>query len=147
VLHVFDASIYFGGMAAMTLPILVVDHDPQTCALMAKLLLARGYHVDVALNGRTALQFIEQNRHGVAIIRYQMPGMNGVDLFRRMRQARPGLSGVFLTGITTIDPVYPATEAGVLRVVSKPADFEDLLPILKDRLHSVDELPASIEAS
>ena len=129
----------------MTLPILVVDHDPQTCALMANLLLARGYHVDVALNGRAALQFIEQKRHGIAIIRYQMPGMNGVDLFRRMRQARPGLAGVFLTGVMTIDAVYPATEAGVLRVVSKPADFEDLLPILKDRLHSVDDPPASID--
>jgi DNA-binding NtrC family response regulator len=67
-----------------------------------------------------------------------MPGMNGVDLFRRMRRVRPELAAVFLTGAMTIDPVYPATEAGVLRVVSKPADFEELLPILKDRLHSVD---------
>jgi CheY-like chemotaxis protein len=57
-------------MAAMSRPILVVDHDAQACAVMSRLLLARGYHVDVALNGRTALQFIEQNRHGVAIIRY-----------------------------------------------------------------------------
>lgn len=120
------------------LPILVVDDDPETCALMASLLSARGYQVDVAQNGRTALQLVEQKRYGIAIINYQMPGMNGVDLFRRMRLARPELACVFLTGRMTVDVVYPAIEAGVLRVFSKPTDFQQLLPILKDRLNPAD---------
>ena len=49
-----------------------------------------------------------------------------------MRQIHPDLAGVFLTGYTTIDVVYSAIEAGVLRVLAKPVDFAELLPIIEE---------------
>ena len=105
--------------------------------MMAKLLSAWGYETDVAHNGPEALERIEHKQYGLAIIDYQMPGMNGVDLFRLMRQRRPDLTGVFLTGYTTIDVVYPAIEAGILHVLPKPADFQELIPIIEEHLGSV----------
>jgi CheY-like chemotaxis protein len=123
-------------IAMMKPPILVVDDEPDACTMLAKLLSALGYRADVAHDGRAALQMIEQNQYGLAIIDYQMPGMNGVDLFRRMRRARPDLAGIFLTGYTTIDVVYPAIEAGVLRVFSKPPDFKELIPLIEEHLGS-----------
>ena len=62
--------------------------------------------------------------------------MNGVELFRRLREMRPDLAAVFLTGYPTIDVVYPAIEAGIVRVLSKPADFQELVPILEEYLGS-----------
>lgn len=121
----------------MLLPILVVDDQPDTCNLMAKLLSSFGYSVDVAYDGRTALQKVDQREYGLAILDYEMPGMNGVDLFRRIRLARPTLAAVFVTGHTTIDVVFPAIEAGVLHVMAKPADFEELLPIVEEHLSGV----------
>jgi DNA-binding NtrC family response regulator len=88
----------------------------------------------VAQDGEAALRLIEDRHYGMAIIDYRMPGMNGVELFRRMREMRPQMAAVFLTGYPTIDVVYPAIEAGVLRVLSKPADFEQLLPIVEEHL-------------
>jgi CheY-like chemotaxis protein len=121
----------------MNLPILLVDDDRDTCDVMVKLLSAWGCHTDVAYDGQAALQLVEQKQFGVAIIDYLLPGMNGVELFRRMRQLQPDIAGVFLTGFTTIDVVYPAIEAGILHVMSKPADFKELLPILKGHLATV----------
>lgn len=118
----------------MQLPILVVDDEPDACNLMAKLLSAFGYSVDVAYDGRSALKLVDQRKYGLAILDYEMPGMNGVDLFRRIRRARPSMAAVFVTGHTTIDVVFPAIEAGVLRVISKPADFKELLPIVQGHL-------------
>lgn len=118
----------------MRLAVLVVDDNEDACAMMAKLLRALGYDVDTAYDGPSALQLIERKRYGIAIIDYQMPGMNGVDLFRRIRIARPELAGVFLTGHTTINVVSPAIEAGVLRVLAKPVDFEELIPIIEDHI-------------
>jgi CheY-like chemotaxis protein len=118
----------------MKLAVLVVDDNQDACAMMAKLLRAFGYEVDTANDGPSALQLIERKRYGIAIIDYQMPGMNGVDLFRRIRVARPDLAGVFLTGHTTINVVSPAIEAGVLRVLAKPVDFEELIPIIEDHI-------------
>jgi DNA-binding NtrC family response regulator len=121
----------------MKLPILLVDDSRNSCDTMAKLLSAWGYQPDVAYDGPTALQLIEQKRYGVAIIDYLLPGMNGVELFRRMRQLQPGIAGVFLTGFTTIDVVYPAIEAGILHVMSKPVDFKELIPIIEEHVATV----------
>jgi DNA-binding NtrC family response regulator len=119
------------------LPILIVDDNQDACAMMAKLLSAFGYQADVAYEGGTALKLVEQTEYGIAIIDYLMPGMNGVDLFREMRNVRPDLAGVFLTGHTTIDVVYPAIQAGILRILPKPADFEELIPIIEEHMGSV----------
>jgi len=120
----------------MTLPILIVDDDIDAGDMMAKLLTACGYESDVARDGFTALDLIEDKKFGIAIIDYRMPGMNGVELFRRMREKHPEMAAIFLTGYTTIDVVYPAIEAGVLRVLSKPADFQELVPLLEGHLGS-----------
>jgi DNA-binding NtrC family response regulator len=116
------------------LPILIVDDEADACNLMAKLLLALGYQADAAQDGRTALRLVDCRRYGLAILDYEMPGMNGVDLFRRIRRARPDLAAVFVTGHTTIDVVFPAIEAGILRIFPKPVDFKELIPVLEEHL-------------
>ena len=116
------------------LPILIVDDNRDACSMLSRLLSAFGYESNVAYDGRTALTMVAQQDYGIAIIDYQMPGLNGVDLYRQMRDLRPDLAAVFVTGHTTIDVVYPAIEAGVLRVLSKPVDFQELVPILEEHL-------------
>jgi len=116
----------------MTHSILLVDDNPDACATAAKLLWTWEYQADIALDGFTALDLVEKHPYALAIIDYQMPGMNGVELFRRMQRIRPAIKGIFLTGHTTLDVVYPAIEAGILRVLPKPVDFEELLPLIEE---------------
>jgi CheY-like chemotaxis protein len=128
--------IIFCEVLLMTkLPILVVDDDRDGGAMMAKLISAFGYDAMVAHNGPTALDLAEKRQFGIAIIDYRMPGMNGVELFRQLRTIRPDLAAIFLTGYPTIDVVYPAIEAGILRVLSKPADFQELMPLINEHLN------------
>jgi DNA-binding NtrC family response regulator len=61
-----------------------------------------------------------------------MPGMNGIELFHQMHRVRPELPGIFLTGFTTIDVVYPAITEGILRFVSKPLDFDELKSVVDE---------------
>jgi DNA-binding NtrC family response regulator len=116
----------------MAFPILLVDDDPDTCTVVATLLRAWRYEADVAYDGQTALALVDQKPYGLAIIDYRLPGMDGVELFRRMRQRRPDIAGVFMTGYTTIDVVYPAIESGILRVLTKPVDFHELKPLIEE---------------
>src|SRR6476659_5210912 len=116
----------------MSLPILIVDDNPDACEMAAKMIHWSGdYQTATANDAYAALDLVKEHPFALAIIDYKMPGMNGVELFRRMRQIRPDMKGVFLTGYTTIDVVYPAIEAGILRVLAKPIDFEELLPIIE----------------
>jgi two-component system, NtrC family, response regulator HydG len=119
-------------MVTMTHSILIVDDNPDACALAAKLLWAWEYQADITHDAFTALELIEKHPYALAIIDYKMPGMNGVELFRHMRKLQGDINGVLVTGFTSIDVVGPALEAGIVRVVSKPVDFEQLMPIIED---------------
>ena len=116
------------------LPILVVDDEPDARNLIGKLLSAFGYQADVVADGVTALRLLEQKHYGLAILDYQMPGMNGLQLFKHIQRARPGMCGIFLTGDATLEVIYPALEAGVRRVLSKPVDFHELIPLIEEQL-------------
>jgi two-component system, NtrC family, response regulator HydG len=116
----------------MTHSILIVDDNADACALAAKLLWAWEYQADIALDGFMALDLVENQPYTLAIIDYQMPGMNGVELFRRMRKLRPDIKGIFVTGFTTIDVVYLAIEAGIIHVLPKPVDYEELMPLIDE---------------
>lgn len=114
--------------------LIVVDDDRSTADVVAKLLGDRGYQVDVACDGQTALQLISQHPYDLAVLDYQMPGLNGVEVFRRARELRPDLRGIFLTAYTTIDTVFPAVDAGIERVLSKPANAQELIPVVEQVL-------------
>jgi CheY-like chemotaxis protein len=91
-----------------------------------------GYSVDIAYNGEAALELVSRNQYDLALLDYQMPGMDGVELFERIREQEPDIRGVFLTAYTRIDTVFSAIDAGAFRVLSKPVDFNELLPILEE---------------
>ncbi len=112
--------------------ILIVDDDRSSCEILSKLLALRGYRVDVAYDGYTALDLIREQDYGLALIDYRMPGMDGVELYRRIRQLRPEMVGVFVTGFPTIDTVYPAIAVGVQRVIPKPAGSGELLSVIEE---------------
>lgn len=118
----------------MTMPrILIVDDNPDACSMAAQMLWAWGYQADVAYDGPAALKLVDEKPYALAIIDYELrPGMNGVQLFRKMRELQPDITGIFLTGYATLDVVYPAIEAGILRVLPKPVDFNDLMPIIEE---------------
>ncbi|MDB5391007.1 MAG: Response regulator receiver protein [Planctomycetaceae bacterium] len=116
----------------MSIPILLVDDNPEARSKAAKLLWIWGYQVDVANNVAAALTLAENKDYTLAIIDEQIHGMNGVELFRRMREFRHDLMAIILIGKYTHDFVYPGIEAGIVSVLPKPTDFYELLPIIEE---------------
>jgi CheY-like chemotaxis protein len=111
--------------------ILCVDDDPDTCASLSDILTDLGYRVEVAYDGITALSLVEQNGHRLALLDYKMPDMDGLELYRRIRQIRPNLAGVFVTAFVASGIMEAAMEIGARRVLSKPVNFDELIPLIQ----------------
>ena len=109
--------------------VLVVDDDRSNSEIVSRVLAAHGYAVDMAPNGQAALELVKKHPYRLAVVDYQMPGMNGVEFFRLARVLQPELRGVFLTAYANINTVFPAIEAGVERVLAKPLNSRELVRI------------------
>ena len=67
-------------------PILLVDDDPACLGMLSDVLSALGIPVETARDGNEALEMIYQGDFRIVLSDWQMPGMSGVELCRRVRQ-------------------------------------------------------------
>ncbi len=112
--------------------LLVVDDDKDTCANLSDILTEFGYHVDVAHEGKGALDLLQKQDYGVALLDYKLPCMTGVELFQRMRQIRGSIKGLLVTGYASDETKEAALAAGLRRVLSKPVDVPTLVPLIEE---------------
>jgi DNA-binding response OmpR family regulator len=112
--------------------VLVVDDDRSVSGLVAAILTDRGYAVDVASDGHSALKLVAENPYVLAVLDYQMPDMDGVEVFRRAREQQPNLLGIFLTAYANLNIVFPAIDAGIERVLAKPPSRRELIPVVEE---------------
>ena len=102
---------------------LVVDDDARSRELLQQLLKLDGYEVRAVDGGQAALALLEDEAPDVAVIDLRMPGMDGLELCRKIRGlARPGrdLPVVVLTGMDDEDARQAALDAGADDVLAKP---------------------------
>jgi CheY-like chemotaxis protein len=112
--------------------ILLVEDDPTSRYLMATMLTEMGYIVTSAASGDEALQFLySEESCDVLFADIVLPGMSGIELARRTREARPGLPTVLVTGRT--EGWKEAIDAGAL-ALPKPVSRERLEDVLADAL-------------
>jgi CheY-like chemotaxis protein len=102
---------------------LVVDDDARSRELLQQLLRLDGYEVHAVDGGQAALALLEDEVPAVAVIDLRMPGMDGLELCRKIRAlARSGrdLPLVVLTGTDDEDARQAALDAGADDVLVKP---------------------------
>jgi DNA-binding NtrC family response regulator len=124
--------------------ILVVDDEPFNLDLLDQELTELGHTVERAGDGALALQLIEKSAPGLVLLDYQMPGMNGIEVLRAIRQHHPELPVVMITAYGSIERAVEAIKAGADDFVTKPFDPEHLALVVKKNLARA-ELRADLE--
>ena len=109
--------------------ILVVDDDECVRQLISEFLTSAGYDVDVARDGKEALGRVRRTRYDAAILDYEMPGMNGVTLHRRIREGDAVLAGKSVLMSGGDGPISPK-----LPFLNKPFTHTTLLSVLSSVL-------------
>ena len=107
--------------------ILVVDDDPAVTSLLKRGLSYEGYAVDSAPTGEAGLAIARDRPPDLVILDIMMPGMNGLDVLRRLRAADSGLPVLLLTAKDDSADQVQGLETGADDYVIKPFTFEVLL--------------------
>jgi DNA-binding NtrC family response regulator len=110
--------------------VLVVDDDADNCRNLADILTDMGYRVDTAHDGPAGLALVRARPYDVALLDYKMPGMTGLELYRKIKELRAGTVAVLVSAYTDPATHDAALGAGVWRVLPKPVDLPRLLGLV-----------------
>lgn len=107
--------------------ILVVDDDSGICSTMEDILVEENYDVTVAYDGFNAIDKIKESSFSIALMDFRMPGINGLETFKKIKQIQPGIKGFIMTAYLDHELMIEAKKEGVLEVMFKPINIPNLL--------------------
>ena len=100
--------------------ILVVDDEPSIRDLLSKTLALAEYEVDLAPDGKTAIERLRIVPYDLLITDLRMPGIDGLTVIREGRRLRPDLPVIIITGYSTEASAIEAVNLGVSGYLTKP---------------------------
>jgi len=126
--------------------VLVVDDEPMLGDLLSTALRYEGWQVETALNGRTAVRTAASLDPDVVVLDVMLPDMSGLDVLRRLREARPRIPVLFLTARDAVEDRIAGLTAGGDDYVTKPFSLEEVVARLRALLRRTGATTQSAEA-
>ncbi len=115
----------------MSTHILIVDDDSRVTNALRRTLAYEGYHVSTALDGRTALEIARTKSPDLVILDLMLPGIDGLEVCRRLRAVEKGVAILMLTARDAIADRVAGLEIGADDYLVKPFALEELLARVK----------------
>ena len=112
--------------------LLLVDDEVDFLTAIAERLTLKDFDVTVASNGEEAIASAENDLFDVAIVDFKMPGMDGTQVLKVLKERHKYLEIIMLTGHATIDSAIECTKLGAFKYLEKPYNFEKLVEAIKE---------------
>ena len=106
--------------------ILIVDDEEIVRRSCQRILRGDDYQIDIARDGLAALGLVNENDYDVLILDIKMPKMDGIEVLRRVKEARPDIDVIMITGLHDIGTAVHAMKLGAFDYLPKPFEPEDL---------------------
>lgn len=114
--------------------ILIADDDPTILSLLNKILLSKGYEVQLAEHGGVAEKLLKSEQFDLLISDIKMEPVDGMQLLKRTRQLRPHVGAIMLTAYATVATAVEAMKEGAFDYIPKPFKIDELLETVKRAL-------------
>jgi DNA-binding NtrC family response regulator len=115
--------------------ILIIDDEPVICE-GCRLALADKYSVDVCHTGQEGLDTLLKGRYDLALLDMKLPDMDGMEVLRIVRQDKPGVYVIVMTGYSTVNNAVQAMKLGAFDYLAKPFTDDELLLALEKALEN-----------
>lgn len=103
--------------------VLVVDDEPDAVELLREFLSVKGYEVMTASGGEEALRLVREERPHLILLDVRMPGMNGLEVLRQVRQIDKEVGVIMVTAVNEEETGRQALELGAFDYIVKPLDL------------------------
>ena len=110
--------------------VLVVEDERVLAEAMTDYLSRHGFETAMAGSGEAALDAIHRSEPDLVVLDYQLPGMDGLEVLREIRQRAPQAEVVMLTAHGSVKTAVEAMRAGAFDYLTKPVDLEELALVL-----------------
>ena len=121
----------------MTNTVLVVDDESVLAGAMGDYLGRHGYAVNVKSSGEDALKVIDHEPPDIVVLDYRLPRMDGLEVLRKIKEARPEVEVIMLTAHGSVESAVEAMKLGAFDFLNKPVDLEELRLVVAKALESM----------
>ncbi len=121
---------------------LIVEDEPGICDLCRRVLIGEGFEVDIAVNGKVALDMIEEQQYGLYLFDINTPEMNGKELYQWLKEKHPQLAAgvIFTTGDVIGGETQSFLEISGRPFLPKPFTPDELRTVVRETLKEVEWL-------
>jgi DNA-binding NtrC family response regulator len=131
-----DASVepapHQADTAGQAIKVLFVDDEEDFVRTMAERMEMRDLGGDVALSGQQALEMLEDDIPDVMVLDLRMPGIDGMEVLRRVKTAYPQIEVIVMTGHGSDKDEEEARRLGAFDYLRKPVEIEDLMETVRN---------------
>ncbi len=114
--------------------ILIVDDEQSYRQLLSLVFESDGHKIRTAMNGRQAIELLQESPADVIISDVKMPDMDGIEMLRAVRETLPDLGVILMTAFASVETAREAFKLGADDFIQKPFDVEELKLIVRKTL-------------
>ncbi len=107
--------------------VMLVDDEKDFIEILSQRLETRGLKVIAVTSGEEALVMTDDQNFDVAVVDFAMPGINGIETLKQIKEKRPDIEVIMLTGQGTIQSGIEAMKHGAIDYLEKPVDLNILM--------------------
>lgn len=111
----------------MKIRVLLVDDEEQFVETLAERLAMRDYDVTTSLSGDDAIEQVRGYNFDVVVLDVLMPGVDGIETLREIKQIKPLTEVIMLTGHATVETAIEGMKLGAYDYLMKPCETEELI--------------------
>ncbi len=112
--------------------VLLVDDEREFLDVMSKRLRKRGVSLEGVTSGGEAVRKVAEEPIDVVVLDMRMPDMDGLTVLRAIKQSRPEVEVIMLTGHANVEAAVEGMQLGAFDYLMKPVDLDELLYRLQD---------------
>jgi DNA-binding NtrC family response regulator len=107
--------------------ILIIDDSQDVCAHLAEYLRAEGFEAETCTEGAAAISLLESSFYDIVLTDLKMPGVDGMEVLRYLKEHAPESICIILTGYGTIRNSVEAIKLGAFDYLTKPVKLDEIL--------------------